>query len=246
MRLATLSKGSDSCVAAINQDGNKLIDLQQAAKEAGFPTELFDDMIALLESGAEGRSLAGRLIDHGLAEGRGRDFRMEELLAPVPCPRKLFCLAGNYLEHIEEGGGVAAPQDKETPRIFMKPPSSTVVGPGAVSGENRRRSAATGPRARGRPGRRRVPPAHGRAGARPPRRGDASPAPHIIWQAGLSPALHGHRAEQALANASRGGWIHLASPSDLRPITVVIGRRSTDSLNSTGDRRVTPTTCKEC
>ena len=55
---------------------------------------------------------------------------MEELKAPVPCPRKLFCLAGNYLEHIEEGGGVAAPQDKETPRIFMKPPSSTVVGPG--------------------------------------------------------------------------------------------------------------------
>ena len=55
---------------------------------------------------------------------------MEELLAPVPCPRKLFCLAGNYLEHIEEGGGEADPQDKETPRIFMKPPSSTVVGPG--------------------------------------------------------------------------------------------------------------------
>ena len=87
-------------------------------------------MIAFLESGAEGRTLAGRLIDHGLAEGRGRAFRMEELKAPVPCPRKLFCLAGNYLEHIEEGGGVAAPQDKETPRIFMKPPSSTVVGPG--------------------------------------------------------------------------------------------------------------------
>ena len=122
MRLATLRKGSDSCVAAINQDGNKLIDLQQAAKEAGFPTELFDDMIALLESGAEGRSLAGRLIDHGLAEGRGRDFRMEELLAPVPCPRKLFCLAGNYLEHIEEGGGVAAPQDKETPPDLHEAP----------------------------------------------------------------------------------------------------------------------------
>ena len=130
MKLATLRKDNGSCVAAIIQDGNKLIDLQQAAKEAGFPTELFGDMIDFLESGAEGMSLAGRLIDHGLAEGRGRAFRMEELLAPVPCPRKLFCLAGNYLEHIEEGGGKAAPQDKETPRIFMKPPSSTVVGPG--------------------------------------------------------------------------------------------------------------------
>ena len=130
MKLATLRKDGGSCVAAIVQDGDKLIDLQRAAREAGFPTELFGDMIDFLESGAEGRSLAGRLIDHGLAEGRGRAFRMEELRAPLPSPRKLFCLAGNYLEHIEEGGGVAAPQDKETPRIFMKPPSSTVVGPG--------------------------------------------------------------------------------------------------------------------
>ena len=130
MKLATLRKDSGSCVAAIVQDGGRLIDLQQAALEAGDRPDLFGDMIAFLESGGEGRTLAGRLIDHGLAEGRGRAFRMEELQAPVPCPRKLFCVAGNYLEHIEEGGGVAAPQDKETPRIFMKPPSSTVVGPG--------------------------------------------------------------------------------------------------------------------
>ena len=115
MKLATLRKDGGSCLAAIVQDGNKLIDLEQAAKEAGFPTEHFGDMIDFLESGAEGRSLAGRLIDHGLAEGRGRAFRMEELLAPLPSPRKLFCLAGNYLEHIEEGGGQAAPQDQETP-----------------------------------------------------------------------------------------------------------------------------------
>lgn len=130
MKLATLRKEAGSCVAAIVQDGNKLIDLQQAAQQAGAPSEVFGDMIVFLESGGEGGSLAKRLINQGLDEGWGRAFRMEELQAPVPCPRKLFCVAGNYLEHIEEGGGVMAPQDKETPRIFMKPPSSTVVGPG--------------------------------------------------------------------------------------------------------------------
>ena len=42
----------------------------------------------------------------------------------------MFCLAGNYQDHIEEGGGKIAIQDKETPRVFMKPPSTTVIGPG--------------------------------------------------------------------------------------------------------------------
>ena len=35
MKLATLRKESGSCVAAIVQDGGRLIDLQQAALEAG-------------------------------------------------------------------------------------------------------------------------------------------------------------------------------------------------------------------
>ena len=35
MKLATLRKDSGSCVAAIVQDGDRLIDLQQAAREAG-------------------------------------------------------------------------------------------------------------------------------------------------------------------------------------------------------------------
>ena len=48
----------------------------------------------------------------------------------MPNPRKIFCLAGNYQDHIEEGGGKMAVQDKETPRVFMKPPTSTVISPG--------------------------------------------------------------------------------------------------------------------
>ncbi len=51
------------------------------------------------------------------------------LLAPV-MPRKLLCLAGNYAQHIEEGGGNCPGKDTMTPRFFMKPPTTTVTNPG--------------------------------------------------------------------------------------------------------------------
>ncbi|MEW6355302.1 MAG: fumarylacetoacetate hydrolase family protein [Planctomycetota bacterium] len=52
------------------------------------------------------------------------------LLAPIPRPNKLLCLAGNYSQHIREGGGSVPGKEKMTPRVFMKPPSNTVIGPG--------------------------------------------------------------------------------------------------------------------
>ena len=130
MKLATLISDGKACVGAVVQGDDRIIDLRQAARAQGEDPQIFGDMITFLESNGEGRSVAKRLIDRGVAEGWGRPFGSEVLQAPVPCPRKLFAVAGNYLEHIEEGGRVAAPQDKETPRIFMKPPSSTVIGPG--------------------------------------------------------------------------------------------------------------------
>jgi len=52
------------------------------------------------------------------------------LLAPIPRPNKLLCLAGNYSQHIREGGGSVPGKEKMTPRVFMKPPSNTIIGPG--------------------------------------------------------------------------------------------------------------------
>ncbi|MBI2825007.1 MAG: fumarylacetoacetate hydrolase family protein [Planctomycetia bacterium] len=52
------------------------------------------------------------------------------LLVPVPRPNKLFLLAGNYAEHIREGGGVAAERAETFPYVFMKPPSTTLTDPG--------------------------------------------------------------------------------------------------------------------
>src|SRR5262245_47517142 len=52
-----------------------------------------------------------------------------ELLVPNPRPNKIFLLAGNYAEHIREGGGVAAERAETFPYVFMKPPSTTLNHP---------------------------------------------------------------------------------------------------------------------
>ena len=52
-----------------------------------------------------------------------------ELLVPVPKPNKIFCLAGNYAEHIKEGGGTPAERAQTFPYVFMKPPSTTLTHP---------------------------------------------------------------------------------------------------------------------
>lgn len=53
-----------------------------------------------------------------------------QLLPPVAHPPKLLLLAGNYAEHVREQGGVAAEKQRTFPYVFMKPPSTTLIGSG--------------------------------------------------------------------------------------------------------------------
>lgn len=53
-----------------------------------------------------------------------------EFLVPIPRPNKLFLLAGNYGDHIQEGGGIAPERAETFPYVFMKPPSSTLIAAG--------------------------------------------------------------------------------------------------------------------
>jgi 2-keto-4-pentenoate hydratase/2-oxohepta-3-ene-1,7-dioic acid hydratase in catechol pathway len=52
-----------------------------------------------------------------------------ELLRPIAKPNKLFLLAGNYNEHIQEGGGAATERKETFPYVFMKPPSTALADP---------------------------------------------------------------------------------------------------------------------
>ena len=53
------------------------------------------------------------------------------LAAPVPWPNKLLLLAGNYSEHIKEFNlRESVEKEQSTPRVFMKPPTTTLIPTG--------------------------------------------------------------------------------------------------------------------
>lgn len=54
-----------------------------------------------------------------------------QLLPPIARPPKLLLLAGNYVEHILEQGDLAAERANTFPYVFMKPPTTTLVGSGS-------------------------------------------------------------------------------------------------------------------
>ena len=142
MKLATFSAGGQQRLGAIVADDSVAIDLARAEqalarREKRKAYAFLGDMLSLLEAGNKGLSAArkaAKAAEAKLGKPDGKtSFALSRvrLRAPVPNPRKVFCLAGNYQDHIEEGGSAKlAIQDKETPRVFMKPPTTTVIGPG--------------------------------------------------------------------------------------------------------------------
>lgn len=52
------------------------------------------------------------------------------LVAPLTYPPKVVCAGANYYAHLAEMG-IAAPATPPEPFFFLKPPTTTVIGPGA-------------------------------------------------------------------------------------------------------------------
>ena len=148
MKLATCNLKKRKSVAdqhvfvGVPVDNNLVVDLvsadaELARREMREACSFFNDMISFLEAGSRGRMAARRAVRNALTVSGGqadgsRVHRLSgvKLQAPVPVPKKLFCLSGNYQDHIEEDGTQMAVQDKETPRFFMKPASTCVIGQG--------------------------------------------------------------------------------------------------------------------
>ena len=59
-----------------------------------------------------------------------RPMKEVRLRVPVPEPKKVILLAGNYAAHIIEGGGKAPERQETFPYFFWKPPSTTLTHPG--------------------------------------------------------------------------------------------------------------------
>ena len=51
---------------------------------------------------------------------------------PLPRPGKILCLAGNYAEHIKEGGGEVPGKEKMAPLVFMKPDTGVIGADQAI------------------------------------------------------------------------------------------------------------------
>lgn len=126
MKLATFEVAEKVRLGAVIE-GDRIVDLAAAAGALGEPL-LSGGLVALLDAGEEGLEAARAAISNPPAAAI---YSLDEvdLMAPLLYPRKLFCLAGNYAEHIRESGRDYGDKDKVTPRVFMKPPTTTVVGP---------------------------------------------------------------------------------------------------------------------
>lgn len=133
MKLATYVVGDAVRAGAVV--GETVIDLAAALQQSGTGDPVWAASVqALLAAGPGGLAAAQEAVTWAQARGSDDLQRPRDdvtLMAPLPCPGKLMCLAGNFADHILEGGGTVAGKEKMTPHFFMKP-CSAVIGTGGV------------------------------------------------------------------------------------------------------------------
>jgi 2-keto-4-pentenoate hydratase/2-oxohepta-3-ene-1,7-dioic acid hydratase in catechol pathway len=134
MKLATYIHDGQEHVGAVV--AGRIFDLAACLRSsgAGEPASAAS-VIALLAGGPDALARAGEAL--AWAESRGGPQLAHalgdvELRAPIPCPGKLLCLAGNYASHILEAGRPFAGKEKMIPRFFMKPCTSVIGTGGAI------------------------------------------------------------------------------------------------------------------
>jgi 2,4-diketo-3-deoxy-L-fuconate hydrolase len=136
MKIATYHQGAETKVGVVVDD--HIVDLAAALSATGGDSAIAANALAFLAAGKAGVSAAQSAVENADA-ALVQPLSAVKLAAPLPCPGKLLCLAGNYASHIQEGGGVYVGKEKMIPRFFSKP-CSTVI----ATGEAIRIPASTG------------------------------------------------------------------------------------------------------
>jgi 2-keto-4-pentenoate hydratase/2-oxohepta-3-ene-1,7-dioic acid hydratase in catechol pathway len=121
---------------AFYQD-ERIISINRLASELGvkLPTPASGDMLDYLPP--DGKSAkSAQLLEERFGKLSAADqqklslpLKSARLRVPIPEPRKVILLAGNYADHIKEGGGIAVERQKTYPYYFWKPPSTTLTHP---------------------------------------------------------------------------------------------------------------------
>jgi len=134
MKLVTFTHGTGAERLGVLAEAG-VVDLAVAAQASGKGgADVVTDVIGFLAAERRGRDVTAGLVDWALARRDPAHVLAAgavQLLAPVPRPPKILCLAGNYAEHWREGGLEAPPKMNHTPEVFVKP-VTTIVGPGAA------------------------------------------------------------------------------------------------------------------
>jgi 2-keto-4-pentenoate hydratase/2-oxohepta-3-ene-1,7-dioic acid hydratase in catechol pathway len=131
MKLLTIDDRGETRLCALV--GNEAIDLKATYLAGGgkpYKAALLSDVLTFIENMDDAIEVAREtmgFVSKGIRVSLPLPDRFKP---PIMYPRKLLCLAGNYAEHIREGGGRAYDKSKVTPRVFMKPPTTTVIGHG--------------------------------------------------------------------------------------------------------------------
>ena len=88
---------------------------------------LYPSVLALLEAGERGLDAVRSALEAGRlpAAGAVGDLRLGP---PVRFPRKMLCVAGNYRDHILEGGRAITPEFTQAPWLFCVPPTTLLIG----------------------------------------------------------------------------------------------------------------------
>lgn len=97
-------------------------------------TNVYPTALAFLEAGEVGMSTALSAVARAEAgealAGPVWPLASLHLKPPVPQARKVLALAGNYQEHVREGGRPTHAKEETYPYFFLKPGSTSLLGSG--------------------------------------------------------------------------------------------------------------------
>jgi 2-keto-4-pentenoate hydratase/2-oxohepta-3-ene-1,7-dioic acid hydratase in catechol pathway len=117
---------------------DRIVSLNRVAEElkVNVPTANSTDILDYLPPNGKSAKAAQQVEERfqklSAADQRrlSRPLKEARLRVPVPDPKKVILLAGNYAAHIAEGGGKAVEREQTFPYFFWKPPSTTLTHPG--------------------------------------------------------------------------------------------------------------------
>ena len=133
MKLATYLRNDQQRVGVVADE--QVYDLADCLAASSGDPALATNMLALLTAGPRGLEGAQAAVDWARSNGSSslvQPLDNVKLAAPIPCPGKLLCLAGNYASHIQEGGGAYVGKEKMIPRFFMKPCTTVIATRDAI------------------------------------------------------------------------------------------------------------------